>query len=1111
MMTFPLVQRVDRLEARVARIERLFDLPPVESSTPPAPPPDADESPAAPVAPATTPVAAKVDAVDEPVAPPLLDQRDSATTDGTSDAAPAAPPTVVPTHKQSATSRLFTTAARSPSDATSRRGFDFGWLEEHFAGKWMAYIGSLVVVIGAGLLAKLAYDAGLWGMISPAIRCVLLGLFGGALVGGGEYTLRKWGRPAAVGLFSAGIGVWFITAYATAAWYQLLPEFGAWLLMALVAAAGFVLTARTRSLTIGVLTLIAAYATPLLMHRAANDPIVLPLYLTAVFSVPLALSAFRPRPFRPLRFVALGGQALLGAVWLLWRADAWQTVVFFGGIWWAMVAAESIYAAHRKQSRAGNALATLIGTALFVTGACIAIHTSLTAAAPYWSGGLTLCVAALAVVAAVQFGDGIEPLRTKPETALSVLTLAMWLQAGVLTVVAAALLLDHLALTIAWLAVAIATIEVGRRLRSTLTDAFGLIVLALAAGKAVTIDALMASPLAGGATVLLDISGVLRLTDYSLLLFGAVAALITASYRIRPGTHHVRRIWPAALFFIAVLFWLITTGLAFANLWMTGIWLLAAALLLTWPQLGVRQHFASVGVALGLLTLAKWMLIDTATVQLTARSDDATLAFMNAPFLFGLILAGSVSALWYRTRQRQGVSPLHAIFTPAVRSTLPALVAIIIAWALGFEIERLIGRFVRSSSTPWPFGQLLGYWLLTMIGIVGLSLSFTARRLRATVSQQIGLVFLLGAGLLWLTFGTGLPRLSLGIIDATPFLNPRFASGLLLAGLIATAYATLRERDTETSDNASSADGRAVSGVLPAFTAILLFAALGYEAEIMVEESMRNASGATWSAAHLLGFWLIMLAGVIGTALAFVARRLGTPISERIGIAFVIAAAGAWLSVLTLVPRILAGTVDATPFLNPQFASGALLVVLIVAVIRGLWRDVPLLSRSNDSEMNDEETDEFTRTVRRSLLTLLGLLPLWLGSLEVDRFLPDAISIYWGLYGIGLVIIGWIRPVPVIRHAGLALLFITLGKVLIVDTAQLTGIARPISYLAIGLLFVLTSIGYARLSPKLAERTSRPMDGVKPPAAESQPVVGDEADDGIESSGDQPDAAEDNR
>ena len=228
--------------------------------------------------------------------------------------------------------------------------------------------------------------------------------------------------------------------------------------------------------------------------------------------------------------------------------------------------------------------------------------------------------------------------------------------------------------------------------------------------------------------------------------------------------------------------------------------------------------------------------------------------------------------------------------------------------------------------------------------------------------------------------------------------------------------------------------------------------------------------------------------------------------------ALLIAAAGAWLSVLTLIPRILAGTVDTTKFLNTQFASAALLIALIAVIVRGLLSDRPFIARATESESSVDETDEFTRTARRALLILLGLLPLWLGSLEVDRFLPDAISIYWGLYGIGLVVIGWVRPVAVIRHAGLALLLFTLGKVLIVDTAQLTGIARPISYLAIGLLFVLTSIGYARLSPKLAERTSRAPGGVKQAAAESQPVVGDEDDDDrIEPDGEQPDAVDAHR
>lgn len=890
MNTVTLIARITRIEARLENIEHHLNLsttaPPDRATAPSAIGPVPPTSPRPVVVPESTP---------EPLAPPTLTSA-----------------------KRSATARLFKPTKEKESRALGI-AFDSHTLENLIAGRWMAWIGSLVVVIGAGFLAKLAFDAGLWGMLSPTIRCISLALFGGVLIGGGEYTLRKWGRPAAVGLLSAGLGVWFLTAYATAMWYQLLPEFAAWLLMALVASAGFALTLRARSLTIGVLTLIAAYGTPLLLHRAASDPIVLPLYLTAVFSVPLALSAFRPRPYRPLRFVALGGQALLGAVWLIWRADPWAVVVFFGGLWWVMLTAEALYAAHRQQTRIGNALATLLGTALFVTGACITIHTSLAGAAPYWSGALTLCVAALAVVAAVQFGSGLEPLRTRPTEAIGLLTIALWLQAAVLLTVAAALFLDDLALTVAWLAVGLAGVETGRRMHSTLTDAFGLSVLTLAAFKSITIDALMASGIiGGGATILIEVDPIGQLTDFSLVLFIVTGVLTAASYRLRDDVHRLLRIAPIALAVSASMFYLLATGCTFINLWLTGTWLVAAAILLTRYDLTRRQHGSSIGLVLAFLTLAKWMVVDTALPLLPPGAPDAALPFINAPFLFGLVLAGGVAAWWYRIRTIDS-SSMHQLSLPstALRSLLPALTAFIVAWAIGFEIERLVDRhLMKHPASPWTHVELLG-------------------------------------------------------------------------------------------------------------------------------------------------FWLMMLTGAIGCALSFTARRLDTEKSARVGVGMLVLATGAWLTSGTLIPALLVGVTQTAAFFNPQFIAGTLLLMMIIATLRG-WSFTETGTPVPDS----------MRVMRYTLLGFMGAIPLWLGTLEVARLVPDAISIYWGLYGIGLVVLGWMRPTAIIRHAGLALLLLTLGKVLIVDTAQLEGIARPLSYLVIGLLFVLTSIGYARLSPKLAARIS---------------------------------------
>jgi len=110
----------------------------------------------------------------------------------------------------------------------------------------------------------------------------------------------------------------------------------------------------------------------------------------------------------------------------------------------------------------------------------------------------------------------------------------------------------------------------------------------------------------------------------------------------------------------------------------------------------------------------------------------------------------------------------------------------------------------------------------------------------------------------------------------------------------------------------------------------------------------------------------------------------------------------------------------------------------------------------------------------------IGLIGLWLGSLEIDRFFAvdtfgqDAtmarqtgFSIWWGLYALTLIAIGFARRVAACRYAGLALLAVTLAKVLTLDMAEVRYVYRVLSFIGVGLLLVVTSVGYAKLSPRL--------------------------------------------
>jgi uncharacterized membrane protein len=66
-----------------------------------------------------------------------------------------------------------------------------------------------------------------------------------------------------------------------------------------------------------------------------------------------------------------------------------------------------------------------------------------------------------------------------------------------------------------------------------------------------------------------------------------------------------------------------------------------------------------------------------------------------------------------------------------------------------------------------------------------------------------------------------------------------------------------------------------------------------------------------------------------------------------------------------------------------------------------------------------------------------------------------------------LVLLGFVKRAAAARYAGLALLTITLAKVFFVDLAKVDWIWRALSFLAVGMLLIGTSIVYAKLAPRL--------------------------------------------
>ncbi|MBN8598420.1 MAG: DUF2339 domain-containing protein [Planctomycetes bacterium] len=113
-------------------------------------------------------------------------------------------------------------------------------------------------------------------------------------------------------------------------------------------------------------------------------------------------------------------------------------------------------------------------------------------------------------------------------------------------------------------------------------------------------------------------------------------------------------------------------------------------------------------------------------------------------------------------------------------------------------------------------------------------------------------------------------------------------------------------------------------------------------------------------------------------------------------------------------------------------------------------------------------------------------------SLEVARLsqmLPidvsargAAVSLWWGLFAILLLVVGFWRNEPLVRRCGLGLLAIATGKALVLDLARVAPGWRALSVVSLGLLMVCVGVVYARIAKHLSGAPPEPADsGAAPP------------------------------
>jgi hypothetical protein len=751
-----------------------------------------------------------------------------------------------------------------------------------------------------------------------------------------------------------------------------------------------------------------------------------------------------------------------------------------------MVQFEALAAALRRQSTYGNIVASLLATAWFVTVGCWVLADSQPPGFD-WLGTFTVGVGVVAAAVAAQFGPPFGMLA-RPGTAMDKLAIALWAQTGALLVVAIALQFDGYGQSIGWLAMALAAVEIGRRSRFRAVDVFGLVVGALALARVALLD----RELAAMRGQLLAF-GQVSITNWTVLGLAAIAATLAAGRRLRD----VWRRTQVTLTVLAMLGWLELCAQQCGGLWTTGGWLLGSAALVAAGRIGMRQRYLEIGLVALVAVAGRWLLVDAILRRADPRWDPtASLPVLNWQMALAVAIAGvgwwAASALARRSRAATG--RLQAGLLSSVGWQIALLVGtVLILVGLSFELDRAVeGLLARGRFFNWSPAQLLSllWTLLWALGSAGLAVAARFLVGRRPVDPLTGrrgpnllLAFawslLIVCAVKWL-FGDTLYWALIArtgrTVGALPVANLQMLAGVVVAAC-AVALLTLGRAPADERPGRSPWTA-AAAAVAPA-AALLVLWGLSFEVDRAIgrfEAGRGEGWAPLWHPIQSRFLWWTLLWAAGGLAMMLWTRlRPPAPTMASAGWCVVVLATVVWLGYDTLGWRIQEGVVLATVVFNLQFMVGAALAAALAAAC---WHWAT--------------ADGGARVVspaaaRQIGLALIGLIGLWLGSLEIDRFFaPEAqrmtanaamarqtaLSIYWGLYAITMVAVGFAWRSALCRYAGLALLAIALVKVLTVDMAEVRYVYRVLSFLGVGLLLVATSVGYSRLAPRLLSSTA---------------------------------------
>jgi uncharacterized membrane protein len=184
-------------------------------------------------------------------------------------------------------------------------------------GNWLARVGVIALIIGAGFFLKFAFDQN-W--LGPTAR-VILGIVAGLGMVGGGYYWRKRYPTLSQALNGGGIAVLYLSIFAAFAFFQMLHFYVAIGLLFVVSGGSATLALRHNSMALAIIGIFGAFSAPFVLGGSAQGETALqgglgiPLlaYIMVIDIGVLALSTFRN--WRWFTLIAIVGSLVSFGIW----------------------------------------------------------------------------------------------------------------------------------------------------------------------------------------------------------------------------------------------------------------------------------------------------------------------------------------------------------------------------------------------------------------------------------------------------------------------------------------------------------------------------------------------------------------------------------------------------------------------------------------------------------------------------------------------------------------------------------------------------------------------------------------------------------------------------